>query len=224
MKIGKQWVAEALYQAWLHNVQVFMWYSLEDSEAEPDVPYSESLESGLYFWAPTVAAEKPKPIMYAFRFPFVALRKQSGLKYLGPDPRTTRGRVVFLARAGKKWRRLGSRPGQLRRDLPAARMRHRLRQGQEGRCPAHVAGPELGPVSRCAGSETSSNPVRLSTRPAPGRNPPFRPPRGRIFPAAAVFRLPTDRRPGLDEAPESQPPPSPCSPPALSPPPQAPRG
>jgi hypothetical protein len=108
MRIGKQWIAEALYQAWLHNVQIFMWYSLEDQMHDPAVPYPNSLESGLYFWAPTIAAEKPKPTMYAFRFPFVAFRKSSGLKYWGRTPNSRGGRVVLLARHGKNWRRIGA--------------------------------------------------------------------------------------------------------------------
>lgn len=107
MRIGKQWIAEALYQAWSNNVQVFMWYSLEDQKPNSNVPFSISLQSGLYFWAPTIAAEQPKPTMYAYRFPFVAFRQPSGLKFWGRTPNSRGGKVTLLAKHGKKWRRIG---------------------------------------------------------------------------------------------------------------------
>jgi hypothetical protein len=106
MKIEKQWVPEALYQAWLAGVENFTWYSLSDFPPEPGVPFSESLQSGLYFWAPTVAGQQPKPFMYAFRFPFVAIRDSGRLKYWGRTPDGKRGRVVIQARQGSKWRKL----------------------------------------------------------------------------------------------------------------------
>lgn len=107
MKIEKQWISEALYQAWAHRVSVFMWYSLDDGEPQPEVPIRYILHSGLYFWAPTVAAEQPKPAMYAFRFPFVAFRRSNGLKYWGRTPTATGGRVVLQAKRGKRWLKLG---------------------------------------------------------------------------------------------------------------------
>jgi hypothetical protein len=107
MKVQSQWTAEALYQAWTHRVPVFMWYSLDDDEPDPSLPPSISLESGLYFWAPNIADEKPKPAMYAFRFPFVAFRQDSGLKYWGRTPTSSRGKVVLQARRGKRWKRIG---------------------------------------------------------------------------------------------------------------------
>jgi hypothetical protein len=107
MKVERQWIAEALYQAWIHGVSNFMWYSLDDEAPQPDVPFNISLQSGLYFWAPTVAAEKPKPAMYAYRFPFVALRRQDGLRYWGRTPTSRPGRVVLQAKEGRRWRRIG---------------------------------------------------------------------------------------------------------------------
>lgn len=106
MKIEQQWVSEALYQAWIHHVPVFLWYSLTDREHNPDVPYSQSLESGLYFWAANVAAAEPKPAMHSFRFPFVVFREGKGLSFWGRTPTSGRGRVVLQVRRGGKWKRL----------------------------------------------------------------------------------------------------------------------
>ncbi len=107
-KIEKQWVAEALYQAWLHGVPVFMWYSLDDEPPQPDVPFNVSLQSGMYYWAPTVAAEKPKPAVSAYRFPFVAFRKGKGIEYWGRTPTSRGGKVVLEVKHGHGWRRLGT--------------------------------------------------------------------------------------------------------------------
>lgn len=108
MKIESQWTAEALYQAWSHRVSTFMWYSLDDSEPEPNVPFNISLQSGLYFWAPTAAQEQPKEAMFAFRFPFVAFRQRTGLEYWGRTPSSRGGKIVLQASRGGRWRKLAS--------------------------------------------------------------------------------------------------------------------
>ncbi len=108
MKIEVQWIAEALYQAWSHKVNTFMWYSLFDQEPDPRVPYNISLQTGLYFWAPQVADQKPKQAMYAFRFPFVALRHGKGLKVWGRTYNSKAGRVVLQAKRGKRWRQIAA--------------------------------------------------------------------------------------------------------------------
>lgn len=108
MKIELQWIAETLFQAWSHRVSNFMWYSLDDEEPQPNVPFRNTLQSGLYFWAPTVAEEQPKPAMYAYRFPFVAFRRATGLKYWGRTPDSNGGRVVLQAKLRGKWRKIAA--------------------------------------------------------------------------------------------------------------------
>jgi hypothetical protein len=107
MRIERQWIAEALYQAWTNRVSSFMWYSLEDEAPKPGVPFSQSSQSGLYFWAPTVAAEVPKPAMYAYRFPFVAFRHSKGLRFWGRTPDSVPGKIVLQARRKGGWSKLG---------------------------------------------------------------------------------------------------------------------
>lgn len=107
MRIEKQWVPEALHQAWLAGVENFMWYSLADFPPEPRLPFSETLQTGLYFYAAQVSRERPKPFMYAFRFPFVAIRKGAGLEFWGRTPDSRPGRLRLQAQVGGHWRQIG---------------------------------------------------------------------------------------------------------------------
>lgn len=106
MKIECQWAAEALYRSWLAGVDNFFWFSLVDFEPEPNVPFGESLESGLYFWAPTLAEQQPKEVLYAFRLPFVAFHRQNGLFFWGRTPTSKGGRVAIQVQRGGHWRRV----------------------------------------------------------------------------------------------------------------------
>lgn len=105
-RIMRQWVAEALHNAWRANVQAFFWFRLDDAEPEPGVPFNVSEESGLYYWNASIAAERPKPGMYAFRFPFVAIRRGAKLEYWGRTPAGRGGRVALQVRRGKRFRTL----------------------------------------------------------------------------------------------------------------------
>ena len=104
MKIERRWIAEALHQAWRSGVDAFFWYSLRDQEPEPQVPFSQTLESGLYFRGPTVAQDQPKPTLYAFRFPFVAYPTRRGLSFWGRTPSSGRGRVAIQLLKAGRWR------------------------------------------------------------------------------------------------------------------------
>jgi hypothetical protein len=107
MKIESQWIAEALRQAWLNKVSTFFWFSLFDQEPDPKRSFSETLQSGLYFWAPNVADQQPKEAMLAYRFPFVAIRKGNGLQFWGRTPNSGGGRVVLEAFSHGRWRQIG---------------------------------------------------------------------------------------------------------------------
>jgi hypothetical protein len=108
MKIEKQWIAETLYESWRWGVSNFMWYSLDDFPPEPKLPFSETLQTGLYFYAPKAADEQPKEIMPAFRFPFVAIRQGKGLKIWGRTPTSLGGRVKIQALRGGRWKKLAA--------------------------------------------------------------------------------------------------------------------
>lgn len=104
MKIESRWIAEALYNSWKLGIPYFFWYSLRDGEHEP-LPFSQTVQSGLYFRGPTVAQDQPKEILFAYRFPFVAYPHQKGLSFWGRTPSSTGGRVVIQILKRGHWRR-----------------------------------------------------------------------------------------------------------------------
>ncbi|HEX2096875.1 MAG TPA: hypothetical protein VHF50_05840 [Solirubrobacterales bacterium] len=108
MPILKRWTAEALFVAWRSGVDTFMWYSLRDGEDFPETPSYLEPESGLFFRGPTVAADVPKPSMYAYRFPFVAYPREKGLYFWGRTPNSKGGKVVIQVRGKSGWRRVES--------------------------------------------------------------------------------------------------------------------
>jgi hypothetical protein len=103
LKIESQWTAEALYRSWKAGVRHFFWFSLVDFH-EPGVPFPISLQSGLYFWADSIAAQQPKEVLFAFRFPFVAFARRDGLYYWGRTGTSRGGRVIVQALKNGHWR------------------------------------------------------------------------------------------------------------------------
>ncbi len=104
MRIETRWVAEALHRAWSAGVDHFFWFSLRDDPPSTSRPYSETLQSGLYFRAASVAEDQPKPFAGAFRFPFVAYPRHGKLRYWGRTPSGGRGTVKVQLLRGGKWR------------------------------------------------------------------------------------------------------------------------
>jgi len=104
MGILTRWTAEALYRAWSAGVSHFFWLSLRDNPPEPNRPFSETIQAGLYFRGETVAEDRPKPNMYAFRFPFVAYPRQGGLFFWGRTPNSKGGKIVIQVMEHGGWR------------------------------------------------------------------------------------------------------------------------
>jgi hypothetical protein len=107
MKIETRWVAEALYRAWSAGVSHFFWYSLRDEAYDPSRPFSETLQSGLYFHGPTPAQDQPKEALQAFRYPFVAYPRAKGLHFWGRTPSSRRGKVAIQLWKQGHWHRAG---------------------------------------------------------------------------------------------------------------------
>ena len=105
MKIETRWVAEALYRAWKAGVEAFFWFSLRDRSPQPHLPFSQTLESGLYFRGATIEQDQPKEILYAFRFPFVSYPQKGGLAFWGRTPSSLGGKVAIQAWRRGGWRR-----------------------------------------------------------------------------------------------------------------------
>lgn len=108
MPILTRWTAEAMHTAWQAGVSHFFWYSLHDGESEPQRSFSETLQSGLYFRGPTLAQDEPKPVLYAFRFPFVAYPGKKGLSFWGRTPSSGAGKVTIQVKDGRGWHKVAS--------------------------------------------------------------------------------------------------------------------
>ncbi len=108
MKIESRWTAEALYRSWKAGVNYFFWYSLRDAEPEPKLPFSQTLQSGLYFRGATVEQDQPKEVLYAFKFPFVAYPTKQGLSFWGRTPTSEAGKVAIQLWKGGRWSGAGS--------------------------------------------------------------------------------------------------------------------
>ncbi|MDX6622950.1 MAG: hypothetical protein QOE75_882 [Solirubrobacterales bacterium] len=102
MRIETRWVAEALHTAWSAGVQNFFWFSLRDDEHNPGEPYSQSLESGLYFRGASLEQDAPKPFLKSFRFPFVAYPGPK-FEFWGRTPTSRAGKVKIQLKVNGKW-------------------------------------------------------------------------------------------------------------------------
>ena len=90
-KLAARWTAEALYQMWHSGVSLVTWFGLEDTGGKS--PY----QSGLYYHAKSLANAKAKPVLTAFRFPFVAYLGHGSVTIWGRNA-TGDKRVVTIQR------------------------------------------------------------------------------------------------------------------------------
>ena len=98
ISLASRWTAESLYQAWRSGVSLFTWFDLEDQSGSG--PY----KSGLYFHAASLSHARPKPVLTAFRFPFVAYLHGSTVSVWGRDATSDKERVAIQLHHGKSWR------------------------------------------------------------------------------------------------------------------------
>jgi hypothetical protein len=105
MKILSRWAAEALYRSWRAGISRFFWYSLRDDPPHPNQPFSQTLQSGLYFRGPTPEQDQPKEVLSVFKFPFVAYPGDKGLSFWGRTPTSQPGKVAIQLWRDGKWRR-----------------------------------------------------------------------------------------------------------------------
>ena len=98
-RLHSRWVAEALYRMWDAGVSLVTWYLLRDQ------PVAEGpFQSGLFWNGGSLARDRAKPALQAFRFPFVAFRKRGGIFVWGRTPAGRPARVIVERRAGRRWR------------------------------------------------------------------------------------------------------------------------
>jgi hypothetical protein len=130
-RVQARWVAEALYRMWSSGVSLVTWFLLRDDRMSSS-PY----QSGLYFRGSSVADDRPKPMLTAFRFPFVALPDDGRVLVWARTPDGKAARVVVEQRSGSGWSRLATvtanRYGIARVELRPVRGVLRARIGEAG--------------------------------------------------------------------------------------------
>ena len=101
--LASRWTSESLYQMWRNGVSLVTWFLIQDFRSP------SKYQSGLYFYAPTLAAAKPKPVLTAFRFPFVAYLGKKVVTIWGRDGTSDQQLVHVQLRHGTKgpWKTVG---------------------------------------------------------------------------------------------------------------------
>ena len=100
LNLASRWTAESLHQMWLSGVSLVTWFLLEDYKSPS--PY----QSGLYYHTTSLDKARAKPVLTAYRFPFVAYLGTRGVSVWGRDATSTR-QVVTVQRSphrGGPWR------------------------------------------------------------------------------------------------------------------------
>jgi hypothetical protein len=98
--LASRWTSESLYQMWRNGVSLVTWFLIQDYKSP------SKYQSGLYFYAPTLAGAKPKPVLTAFRFPFVAYLGKKNVTIWGRDGTSNTQLVTVQLRHGVtgKWK------------------------------------------------------------------------------------------------------------------------
>jgi hypothetical protein len=101
--LASRWTSESLYQMWRNGVSLVTWFLIQDYRSP------SKYQSGLYFYAPTLGAAKPKPVLTAFRFPFVAYLGKTNVTIWGRDGTSDQQLVKVQLRQGTKgpWKTVG---------------------------------------------------------------------------------------------------------------------
>jgi hypothetical protein len=146
LKIETRWTSEALYRAWQAGVDHFFWYGLRDEPLIPGQPSSFTAQSGLYFRGDSLAADKPKRVFYAFRFPFVAYSENGRLQFWGRTPTSGPGKVKVQLKRGKAWRTVKTLSGGSN-GVFQARIRTSYGSGKKGAARAVFGGTRSVPFS-----------------------------------------------------------------------------
>jgi hypothetical protein len=134
-RLHSRWTAEALYQMWRAGITAVFWFQLRD-EALKDLPNRDTFQSGLYLRGSSLASDRPKRSLRAFRFPFVAFRRPAGIYVWGRTPESTGGPVSVQIRGVSGWEKLAvlraNRFGIFERLIRTPRRRDALRASVDG--------------------------------------------------------------------------------------------
>ena len=96
LRLHARWVSEALYLMWRSGVSLVTWYLIRDE-------VDGFAQSGLYFRGRTIARDRPKPALTAFRFPFVAYVRGPGVFVWARTPSGVPARIAVQQLANGRW-------------------------------------------------------------------------------------------------------------------------
>jgi Cellulase (glycosyl hydrolase family 5) len=95
LNLAARWTSESLHEMWLSGVSLVTWFLLED------YPSPSPYQSGLYFHAGSLESARAKPVLTAFRFPFVAYLGKGTVTVWGRDATSDTEVVTVQRRHGK---------------------------------------------------------------------------------------------------------------------------
>jgi hypothetical protein len=98
--IHARWLAEAFYRMYKAGVGMVIWFQLRDEARHSGRTDAELYQSGLYLRGGTIAGDRPKRALSAFRFPFVALSTNKGFTFWGRLPDSRPGAVKIQVKDG----------------------------------------------------------------------------------------------------------------------------
>ena len=104
-----RWVAQAMYLMYKARVSTMIWFGLRDQPKGAN--WSYTFQSGLYLRGATIAKDKPKRVLKAFRFPFYAqLAGKKGVSFWGRTPNSQTATIDLFGRRGARggFARIGS--------------------------------------------------------------------------------------------------------------------
>jgi hypothetical protein len=105
LKLHARWVAEALYRMWADGVTLVTWFAIRD-DARKGREDGQIIQSGLYFRGRSIAHDRAKRSLTAFRFPFVAFRTGETIRVWGRTPSGQPGIVVVDRSVSSGWKRV----------------------------------------------------------------------------------------------------------------------
>jgi Cellulase (glycosyl hydrolase family 5) len=88
LNLASRWTAESLHQMWLSGVSLVTWFLLEDYKSPS--PY----QSGLYYHTSSLDKARAKPVLTAYRFPFVAYLGKKAVTVWGRNATSTKQLVT----------------------------------------------------------------------------------------------------------------------------------
>lgn len=139
MGLLTRWTAEAMFRSWQAGVSNFFWLTLRDWARPDGLRYNQTIDAGLWFRGPTIADDRPKRVVKAFRFPFVAFTKPKGISVWGRTPDSEPGKVTLTYRRGKLKKRIGVIKAD-RNGVFSSRIRTRLGRNSRGSVTAKYSG------------------------------------------------------------------------------------